>query len=183
MSPTWLSDKSRLLLSWAVNTDRCSLYFCHFYKNKHFSDRDTVCSRIYRHAHPSYFPLTNQNAWNRLYFLFTSVRRRFRIIDHGSFLTIVKQCHSNAVYRALPKIQIFCFAQLKRILDKKGWGAFLAFFLLVFLSLAVSFEPFEVFDKIKVSTTDIKVNADFILEEGELTHQEFFCLKSSSSSV
>ena len=45
--------------------------------------------------------------------------------------------------------------------------------LLVFLSLAVSFEPFEVFDKIKVSTTDIKVNADFILEEGELTHQEF----------
>ena len=84
------------------------------------------------------------------------------------------QCHSDAVYRALPKIQIFCFAQLKRILDKKGWGAFLAFFLLVFLSLAVSFEPFEVFDKIKVSTTDIKVNADFILEEGELTHQEFF---------
>ena len=45
--------------------------------------------------------------------------------------------------------------------------------LLVFLSLAVSFEPFEVFDKIKVSTTDIKVNADFILEEGELTHQEY----------
>ena len=91
MSPTWASDKSRLLLSWAVNTDRCSLYFCHFYKNKHFSDRDTVCSRIYRHAHPSYFPLTNQNAWNRLYFVFTSVckyndvsvhRPRVSITDH-----------------------------------------------------------------------------------------------------